>query len=400
MTGAMIAMMRISLRLENSYEFKETQSSNVFQKKEFYNTRSFVNETQVHVKENNSLDHTVKNLPLVKIYGYVPDMETDADKARRFDGVKAWLTGVPQTKPKISGQCKNYTKQILWFDVWHNGTGIRTACRRCKCRCEVDFFIFNESDTQRLDEPFGGDAVLFQISKLKRITNPPPQREGQVLVAVEREPTAEGRIQQQEFEYVFNWTMAFRKDSNIVYPYGKIVPRIGAPPTKNYSAIYHKKKRGIIWFVSNCRTRTRHEDYARELRKYIDIDIVGKCGSDVCPNCSKECVEKIEEEYFFRFNFENDYLTDYVTEELFDNFAKDMIQVVGGSADFHSLVQVKIIIDTKKFDTPKQLAAYLNLLMSSEDLYTEYLRTKDNYQIEQYKDMPQRGYCELCPRQL
>ena len=116
----------------------------------------------------------------------------------------------------------------------------------------------------------------------------------------------------------------------------------------------------------------------RHTCKHIDIDIVGKCGWDICPKGFKICVERLEEKYFFSFNLENSYLTDYVTEKLFDNFAKGMIQIVGGSADYDKLAPDKTVIDEKNFDTPEDLATYLKLLMSREDLYTEYLRTKDN----------------------
>ena len=42
----------------------------------------------------------------------------------------------------------------------------------------------------------------------------------------------------------------------------------------------------------------------------------------------------------------------------------------------------KTVIDEKKFDTSEDLATSLKLLMSREDLYTEYLRTKDNYIVQ------------------
>ena len=413
--GVTLAMVSFSVTMESSRFVKETprivketsrvvqetHSRNDIQKNEFYDTRSVVNETQSVLKGNYSLGYTEKKQPLVRIYDYFPGNETEADKARRFDQMETWLRGITETKPDVERKCTNSTKTILWFDVRHKGTGIRNACRRvdfsqCECRCEVDFFIFNESDTQKLYEPFGGDAILLQINKLKNIGHPPRKRPGQVFVAVEREPTAAGGIQQQHFEYVFNWTMTFRRDSDIFYPYGEIVQRKGKTPVKNYTAIYKKKKKGIIWFVSHCRTKSRREYYAEALSKYIDIDIVGKCGRDICPKGFKKCVERLEEKYFFSFNLENSYLTDYVTEKLFDNFAKEMIQIVGGSADYDKLAPDRTVIDEKKFDTPEDLATYLKLLMSREDLYTEYLRTKDNYRAQSQLDISQRSYCELC----
>ena len=439
--GMILALISFSVTMGDSSAVKTIHVSDEIQDNEFHNTRIFVKKTLVDVKGNNySLDHneenvnrtlsldctnnnikgnctvgynetknvkgnysfgyTEKNLPLVRIYDYLRENESDADKNHRLDRLESWLRrSITETKLDAKRKCTNSTKKILWFDVWHKGSGIRNACRRvdfskCECSCEVDFFIFN--DTEKLYDPFGADAVLFQINKLKTINHPPLKREGQVFVAVEREPTSVRGIQEEHFEYVINWTMTFRRDSDIYYPYGRIVKKQGKKPTKNYSRIYKKKKKAIIWFVSHCKTRSRREVYANDLGKYIDIDIVGKCGRDICPKGSKDCVERLEEKYFFRFNLENAYLTDYVTEKLFDNFPKNIVQIVGGSADYDNLVPNKTVIDVNKFDTTEDLATYLKLLMSSEELYTEYLRTKDNYHVESYWDVSQRSYCELC----
>ena len=333
LTGVGLDMIRpsafkSSVALRSSRAAKMRQYSNGTKISELFSTRSVDSESQSDLKGNYRIGYTVKNLPLVKVYDYLPDKETDADKERRFDKIKAWHRHVPERKPEVIPKCKRVTKKILWFDVWHNGAGVRNKCKHvdfslCECRCEVDYFIFN--DTEKLYDPFGGDAVMFQINKFGTLGHPPVKHKGQVFVAVEREATPLVRIPLQNFEYVFNWTMSFRQDSDIFYPYGRIMGRTGTPPEKDYSAIYKKKKKGIVWFVSHCRTKSRREDYAKELSKYIDLDIVGQCGSDICPRHSDDCLEKFEEEYFFRFNFENTYHTDYVTEKLFENFSKDMI---------------------------------------------------------------------------
>ena len=394
------SVFRYSVTDRNSPQALLRLSYNKSQKSELNNTRrTTVSESQSDVNKNYILGYTERKLPLVRIYDYLPENKSDADKIQSFDRIQAWLRDIPATKPGVRPKCTSVTKTILWFDIWHNGAGVRNKCRRvdfskCDCRCEVDFFILN--DTQKLYEPFGGDAVLFQINKLLTMDHPPLKRDGQVFVAVEREATPLDKIPLQNFEYVFNWTMSFRQDSDIFYPYGRIMHRTGTPPAKNYSEIYKQKQKGIIWFVSHCRTKSKREDYAKELSKYIDFDIVGQCGSDICPRHSNQCLQRFEEEYFFRFNFENTYHTDYVTEKLFENFSKDMIQIVGGSAEYSNIVPKDTVIDVKDFDSPEALAVYLKTLMNSEERYTDFLKRKEKYYAEFLGDQSQRAYCELC----
>lgn len=45
-----------------------------------------------------------------------------------------------------------------------------------------------------------------------------------------------------------------------------------AHQNKDYSQGKTKK---VAWFVSNCGTLNKREDYVKELSKYIDVDIYG-----------------------------------------------------------------------------------------------------------------------------
>ena len=323
----------------------------------------------------------------------------------RSDPKFVQMTGFPGVIPDPTFfnkyECSHLTKHILWYDVYYNGTGVRNRAKpvdfsKCKCRCDLDFFILN--DSSRPYGPFGADAVLMQLNRLERIRCPPLRRLGQVFVMVEREPRTT-RLRLKIFENIFNWTMTYRRDSDIFYPYGKIVERTEKLPEKNYSEIYRRKKKGIVWFVSHCKTNSQREKYIEELNKYIEVDIVGKCGRLRCPKHGKEakkCLPKFEEDYFFRFAFENTYLKEYVTEKLFDTFSTNIVQIVGGSADYNQIVPSHTVIDAKDFKSPKSLAIYLKLLMASEDRYTAYLKTKDKYYAETRKDRSQKAYCQLC----
>lgn len=76
----------------------------------------------------------------------------------------------------------------------------------------------------------------------------------------------------------------------------------------------------VAWFVSNCHPRNQRMHYARELSKYIQVDIYGACGSLRCPRSqSQTCFDMLDEDYKFYLAFENSNCKDYITEKFFVN---------------------------------------------------------------------------------
>ena len=101
----------------------------------------------------------------------------------------------------------------------------------------------------------------------------------------------------------FNWTMTYRSDSTFPIPYARIervmpLPApIGSSQLNRYIKYFGQKaakmspgngnmaegKVGLaVQFVSNCHSYSRLEAYVRELRRYVPIDIYGKCGEFKC----------------------------------------------------------------------------------------------------------------------
>ncbi len=97
--------------------------------------------------------------------------------------------------------------------------------------------------------------------------------------------------------------MTYRQDSDLFVPYGKVLKCDKNLKTKHK---FDGKKKSIAWFVSNCKTGSKREVYVKELKKYIDVDIYGKCGDF---NCSRKneslCYEMIAKNYKFYLSFEN-----------------------------------------------------------------------------------------------
>jgi len=90
-----------------------------------------------------------------------------------------------------------------------------------------------------------------------------------------------------KFPGVFNWTATYRTDSTIVAPYERwqyYNPNVRTKlQQRNYAA---NKTKQVAWFVSNCGARNGRLNYAKQLAKFINVDIYGACGSHRCPRTS------------------------------------------------------------------------------------------------------------------
>lgn len=119
-----------------------------------------------------------------------------------------------------------------------------------------------------------------------------------------------------------NWTATYRSDSVIVTPYAKFTPY------KNYTDLPHQAPRNYAAgktkvaaiFVSNCYAQNGRLEYLEELKKYVRIDVYGKCGNLRCDrNKTEACHDMLKRDYKFYLAFENSNCRDYITEKFFIN---------------------------------------------------------------------------------
>ncbi|CAG2163711.1 unnamed protein product, partial [Oppiella nova] len=118
-----------------------------------------------------------------------------------------------------------------------------------------------------------------------------------------------------------DWVMSYRTDSDIYVPYGSVIPCDNKWQNED---LFDGKTRSVAWIVSNCHSDGNREEYVRELAKYIDVDIYGRCGHYECPR-DDSCLKMITKKYKFYLSFENSLCKDYVTEKLFRIAEYDII---------------------------------------------------------------------------
>lgn len=218
----------------------------------------------------------------------------------------------------------------------------------------------------------------------------------------------------------FNITVSFKRDSDLQVDYKQFRTWDDVIYDLDYINEYKKllvehpkpvlsivdiarkrnQKAKVVWFVSHCETNSRRESYVREMQKYIDIDIYGKCNnyfqntiSDPCGSKKNIiCFNKLMNKYKFYIAFENSLCSDYISEKfwkLYDSdkiFQINLIPVARGARKeeySRAVGKDKFLINADDFESPKALADYLNYLNSNDSAYLEYF----NWKIDFYKNL-------------
>ena len=64
--------------------------------------------------------------------------------------------------------------------------------------------------------------------------------------------------------------------------------KAGGVDSLSRSAIIKNKNKLVAWVVSNCGARNGRDDYENELKKYITVDVYGRCSPLKCDNRSSD----------------------------------------------------------------------------------------------------------------
>ena len=85
----------------------------------------------------------------------------------------------------------------------------------------------------------------------------------------------------------------------------------------------------------------------------------------------------------FRFylSFENAICQDYVTEKIFNALRLNTIPVVLGGANYTKILPPGSFINAGDFDSPKELANYLGVVLNNSTLYESYFAWRPFYDI-------------------
>lgn len=340
-------------------------------------------------------------LTFVTIFNYtrIKDVEVESNVIIT-DKTETKIGDQPQPDPNMKDPTLSKKLILLWNSFWDEpgwevGFGDEPF-KRLSCPVR-DCFITDNRDLLNMSA-----AVLFHIHQLTE-TEPPPKSPDQHWVFFMLEsPGWSQNLNYKSWRKMFNWTMTYRRDSDIRLHYGQVLPAERQKAAKKNSRLLGKPK-GIAWIVSNCNTASGRAEYVRELQKYIPVDIYGKCGNLTCQKdwqgSDQACLQMISKTYKFYLAFENNFCKDYVTEKFFKTLPLDIVPIVRGGANYSQFAPHPWYINTKDFTSTRQLADYIKFLNRNPQEYLKYFDNRENYDARAYfgiRDLP--SWCELCEK--
>ena len=260
-------------------------------------------------------------------------------------------------------------------------------------------------DMQRFRHPSEVDVVLFigehdVINYVKEIEGDLPGHHMYALLISEPPHIC------PDFSYLdnkINMTISYRHDADAKFSYGfvgdKVLhtelpydpvwrdPDAGSSYLANSTLmqIVKGKTKMVAWFVSNCKlVASKRMELTQVLKKYVEVDVYGRCGHLQCAKGDSKCNDMLETDYKFYLSFENSLCKDYMTEKVFNAMQKTIVPVIYNGAEVTKFLPPKSYINVEDFATVKDLADYLKFLSDNPQEYIKYFWWKEHYYISQW----------------
>ncbi|XP_069971382.1 alpha-(1,3)-fucosyltransferase C isoform X2 [Penaeus vannamei] len=274
--------------------------------------------------------------------------------------------------------------------------------------------------TTQLSEVETADAVFIHMksipSREKLLRDLRPRDPSQPWIMFEAEThfiaSTKYKVNYRTLNGVFNRTMYYRRDADILFNHGFIVGRGDdaslLPRHWVREPLVHRANvtgRIAVAFISNCRARSNRLLYINELQKYTTVDVYGRCGRLKCGKSryaeheyrvdQDPCLRAAADKYLFYLAFENAICDDYATEKLYNLMFYPLVPVVFGGANYDDLLPPNSYIDARQY-APSELAEKLQHLAEHPQEYQTYLEWRKYYQPSTVGGS--RVLCDLCTR--
>ncbi|XP_060068152.1 alpha-(1,3)-fucosyltransferase C-like [Ylistrum balloti] len=271
--------------------------------------------------------------------------------------------------------------------------------------CDHQCFLTTGTNIAYLDSE---TAIIFHAPSITTI--PKEKAVGQIWIIHSMESPKNHHDIWGSWGNLINWTLGYRRDSDILSPYSMFTPKNSNKDLKGKDRItgsdvitkkaWNAKIHDAVWFVSKCKASSMRQQYATRLSRFIDIDIFGECGKFQCYRHYKSlCQRYMKKWYKFYLSFENSLCRDYITEKSFNVFTHnlDLIPVTRSGANESIYLPPGSYVTTNDFNAIQALGTRLNEVSNHLDNFEKYLQWKRFYSSSDMIDS-EEPFCELCRR--
>ncbi|XP_060084763.1 alpha-(1,3)-fucosyltransferase C-like [Ylistrum balloti] len=336
-------------------------------------------------------------LSLFVLIGFIGFFYIDAQK-------RSWISLIPaevgfryigySSEKNDTNLTTETVKYVLYWNVPLSG-GLEMF-NDCDYKCELT------TDKSKMASQ---NAVIFHTPYLGG--NVPAKSRGQVWVyyGVEPPPISHNL---KRWQRVFNWTINYRRDSDILSRYGSFESKHLNSRNRTATDIGElsiRKNMTAAWFVGNCNTHGRRETYVKVLQKHMDVSIYGRCGNLRCKekgraaNWGENCLHNVEKDTRYYLSFENSLCRDYMTEKAFKVFkTHSLVPVVRGGANYSMYLSPDTFIDSSRFKDATDLSKYLVKMKTDKTAFTRLFENRNRYQTKYNDNWGSKPFCEICRR--
>ena len=270
------------------------------------------------------------------------------------------------------------------------------------CRVQNCIVSYKKEDYSLSDVVIFHGRDLPTVTTLHKLHNKRPPNQAWVFFILESPAHSPDT---RQYDGLFNWTMTYRRDSDIYHPYGFYTPLEANDKKPEASKDYSLgKDKLIVWTVSNC--AGKRFSYVDKLKQFVKVDIFGACGSNACSRqgvfATEDCTKRLGA-YKFQLAFENTECVDYVTEKYWGSpLENGIVPIVMGGADYKEIAIPGSYINVLDFPSVKALADYLLYLDKNNTAYNEYFGWKTKHKVGGVLRGDRAGNypwgCDLCAR--
>lgn len=303
------------------------------------------------------------------------------------------------------------TNDLKPDDYWNNQFHHITS--ECPLPCK---FTRNVSEVKNVDAVVIHLDTLLSRSILEYNLGVRDPKQPWVMMTFETPLMANKtyRLRYNDFNNLFNRTMTYRRDSDVIITHGfvvsqedsKYLPYHWRVSWEHTQSIYSKpSKVAVGTLLSNCKDTSGRLKYIKMLQKYIDVDIYGECGKLKCGTplyvasrykpYTDRCLKKLGREYKFYLAFENSFCKDYGSEKIYNILYYPVIPIVYGGIKYSEILPPHSYINAADY-SPEELADYLNYLLENPQEYNKYFEWKDRYVSSTIGG--ERITCDLCTK--